>query len=228
MPAPKDLTLPGLLHDLNNVFQSLVDAADLLAGDPKWHYLSSTILRGIERGQRITSSLESGRGASASFAHIVAHAVSFVEDSSIGSVQKTPVRFHCEVEPGIELRHAWAWERVLINLFLNSRRAMPQGGSIHVGAKRVNGHIEILVRDDGSGIAPDLLATLFEPYVSGSGSSGLGLHIVETIVRQDGGSIRASNVPGGKGAEFLITLPQSAAVSGRPVKAHSLVTVSGR
>jgi len=227
MPPPKDLSLPGLVHDLNNVFQNLVDAADRLAGDPKWHHISSAILRGVEHGQRITASLESGSGTSASFTHIVAHAVSFVEDSSVGSAQKTPLRFSYEVEPGIELRRAWAWERVLINLFLNARRAMPQGGSIHVAAKRVNGRIEILVRDEGSGIALELLETLFEPHVSGSGSSGLGLHIVETIVRQDGGSIRASNVAGGKGAEFLITLPASAAVSARPAEAQALASVSG-
>jgi len=197
------------------VFQTMVDAADLLSGDPQWQHLSSAILRSVERGQRITSSLESGRGTSASFGHIVAHAISFVEDSMVGSVIKHPLRFNCEVEPGIELRRAWAWERVLINLFINSRRAMPEGGSIHVRAKRTEGGIEIAVRDQGSGIAPELLDTLFEPHVSGSSSSGLGLHIVATIVGQDAGSVRAFNVHGGKGAEFVITLPASAAVASK-------------
>jgi signal transduction histidine kinase len=222
MKSQQDLTLPGLLHDLNNVFQSLVDAADLLSGDPQWQHLSSAILRSVERGQRITSSLEAGRGTSASFGHIVAHAISFVEDSMMGSVIKHPLRFSCDVEPGIELRRAWAWERVLINLFLNARRAMPKGGCIYVGARRWGGRIEIVVRDEGSGIAPELLDTLFEPHVSGNGSSGLGLHIVATIVHQDGGSIRAVNLEGGKGAEFTITLPMSAAVFVRPADSKSL------
>jgi len=224
--AKQDLTLPGLLHDLNNVFQTLVDAADLLSGDPQWAHLSSAILRSVERGQRLTSSLESGRGTSASVGHIVAHAISFVEDSMVGAVIKHPLRLSCEVESGIELRRAWAWERVLINLFLNARRAMPKGGCIHVGARRWGGRIEIVVRDEGSGIPTELLDTLFEPHVSGSGSSGLGLHIVATIVHQDGGSIRAANLEDRKGAEFLITLPMSAAVFSRAGDTKMLASAS--
>jgi two-component system C4-dicarboxylate transport sensor histidine kinase DctB len=71
-------------------------------------------------------------------------------------------------------------------------RAMPAGGTIQVRARRVNGQIEIVVRDEGSGIAPEVLDHLFLPHVS-TGSSGLGLHIVETIVKQDGGSVYAAN-----------------------------------
>jgi signal transduction histidine kinase len=227
MPPDKDLTLPGLLHDLNNVFQTMVDAADLLSGDLRWRHLSSAILRSVERGQRLTASLESGRGASASIEDLVAHAISFVEDSTVAAGNKFALEFTCDLEPGIELRRAWAWERVLINLFINSRRAMTEGGSIHVRAKRTEGWIEIAVRDQGSGIAPELLDTLFEPHVSGSSSSGLGLHIVATIVGQDGGSVRAFNVPDGRGAEFVITLPASAAVAIRPPVSKELASVSG-
>ena len=112
----------------------------------------------------------------------------------------------CDVEPGIELGGHWAWERVLINLFLNAMRAMPSGGTIQVCARNAGGQVEIVVRDEGSGIAPGLLEHLFLPHVS-TGSSGLGLHIVETIVKQDGGYVRAANRTDAQGAEFTITLP---------------------
>jgi signal transduction histidine kinase len=114
------------------------------------------------------------------------------------------------VEPGIELGGHWAWERVLINLFLNAMHAMPAGGTIEVLARSADGQIEIVVRDDGSGIAPGLLEHLFLPHVttgSSGGSRGLGLHIVETIVKQHGGYVRAANRRDAKGAEFTIVLP---------------------
>jgi signal transduction histidine kinase len=219
MHHDKDLTLPGLVHDLNNVFQTLVDAADLLAADPRWAPLSQTILRCVEQGKHITASLEAGGGA-ARFETILANAISFVEDF-VRARRRPRVRFACRVEPGIELRNGWAWERVLINLFLNARRAMPMGGAIHVSAHRSGGGIEIGVRDEGTGIAPELLEHLFEPHVTGSASSGLGLHIVHAIVQQDGGKIRAANHAGGRGAEFVITLPASAAAPrrSRPARA---------
>ena len=120
------------------------------------------------------------------------------------------IRFACDVEPGIELGGHWAWERVLINLFLNAMHAMPAGGTIQVRARRTIEKIEIVVGDEGSGIAPGLLEHLFLPHVttgSSGGSSGLGLHIVETIVKQDGGYVRAANRNDAPGAEFTITLP---------------------
>jgi signal transduction histidine kinase len=204
-----DLRLPGLVHDLNNVFQTLVEAAELLATDPETAFLSAAILRSAERGRNLTASIESAEGESASFENILEDAISFVEDSLI--VRRGPkIRFRRSVDRGIELRRNWAWERVLINLFSNAILAMPEGGTIDVSARRVpardGGAIEIVVRDEGPGIAPEILAGIFEPHVSTRGS-GLGLHIVETIVKQDGGEVRASNRAEGHGAEFTITIP---------------------
>jgi signal transduction histidine kinase len=207
-----DLRLPGLVHDLNNVFQTLAEAAELLPTDPETEFLSAAILRSVERGRNLTASIESAEGESASFENILEDAISFVEDSLI--VRRGPkIRFKRLVEPGIELRRNWAWERVLINLFSNAVLAMPEGGAIHVLARRLpakdGGAIEIVVRDEGPGIAPEILAGIFEAHVSTRGS-GLGLHIVETIVKQDGGKVSASNRAEGRGAEFTITIPSHA------------------
>jgi signal transduction histidine kinase len=205
MKNREDLTLSGLVHDLNNVFQTLVDAADLLAGDPRYAKLSAAILRSVERGKNIAAGLQAGTSADTPFEQILANAIAFVEDS-LAAGRGPEIAFACEVEPGIELGGHWAWERVLINLFLNAMRAMPAGGTICVLARRRDGQIEIVVRDEGSGIAPEVLDHLFLPHVS-TGSSGLGLHIVETIVKQDGGSVCAANRRDTHGAEFTITLP---------------------
>ena len=208
MKTREDLTLSGLVHDLNNVFQTLVDAADLLACDPRYAKLSAAILRSVERGTNIAAGIQAGTGESTPFEQILANAIAFVEDS-IAAGRGPDIRFACKVETGIELGGHWAWERVLINLFLNAMKAMPGGGTIQVSACTTKGHIEIVVRDEGSGIAPGMLEHLFLPHVTtgSSGSRGLGLHIVETIVKHDGGYVRAANRTDVRGAEFTITLP---------------------
>ena len=206
MTQATDLTLPCLVHDLNNVFQTLVEAADLLSGDPRWAPVSAVILRSIERGKGITDSMQQVEQRPAPFETILTNAIAFAEDSLIGG-RRPEIRFVCHVEPGIELRRTWAWERVMINLFSNAMRAMPDGGTIYVTARTRDGRAEIVVRDEGDGIAPEVLADLFRPHVSTKVRGGLGLHIVETIVKQDDGEVRAVNCPDGRGAEFIITLP---------------------
>ena len=207
MKQREDLTLSGLVHDLNNVFQTLVDAADVLAGDPRYSKLSAAILRSVVRGKNIAAGLQAGNGSGTPFETVLANAIAFVEDS-VAAGRGPEIGFDCEVEPGIHLGGHWAWERVLINLFLNAMHAMPEGGTIQVSARRAPGQVEIVVRDEGLGIAPSVLEHLFLPHVS-TGSSGLGLHIVETIVKQDGGCVRAANRADRKGAEFTITLPSA-------------------
>jgi C4-dicarboxylate-specific signal transduction histidine kinase len=214
----QDLTVSGLIHDLNNVFQTLVDAADRLSTDPRWAPMSAALFRSVERGKHIAASLQQ-RGTGAGFEEILNNAITFAQDSQL--VGGSPaVHFEAQVEPGIKLRRSWAWERVLINLFFNSMRAMPQGGRVHIQARKCGGNLEIRVRDEGCGIPVQILDSLFDPHVSGCGSGGLGLHVVQTIVKQDGGEVQAHNHPEG-GAEFLITLPESAAAPRRVRRARA-------
>jgi signal transduction histidine kinase len=201
-----DLTLPCLVHDLNNVFQTLIEAAGLLSTDPRWTSLSAAILRSVERGVNVTQSIQDVDHNSAPFETILNNAISFMEDSLVGG-RGPKIRFARRIDPEIELHRTWAWERVFINLFSNAVRAMPKGGVIHVTARRFEGSIEIVVRDEGGGLAPEILDDLFKPNVSTRGSRGLGLHIVETIVKQEDGQVRAANRNDGQGAEFTITIP---------------------
>jgi signal transduction histidine kinase len=205
MDQTTDLTLRCLIHDLNNVFQTLIDAADLLSYDPRWAPVSSAMLRSIERGRDIILSLETVDQPSAPLEAVLGNAQSFVEDSLI--VGRGPrIEFTRDLEPGLILRQSWAWERVLINLFSNAVRAMPEGGIISTQASSRNGWIQIVVTDEGRGIPPELLADLFEANVSTKSAGGLGLHIVQTIAKQQNGEVRAANRDG-RGAEFTISIP---------------------
>jgi signal transduction histidine kinase len=216
----RDSTLPGLVHDLNNIFQTLVDAADQLSEDPRWQPISAAILRSVERGRRVTLSLQPAQSHGVPFEAILENAIAFVEDARLTG-RGPEIHFLSHVEPGIQLPGNWAWERVLINLFLNAMRAMPQGGEIQIEARRFEdcasgSQVCIVVRDSGCGIPVEILDRLFEPGVStksGEGKNGeegpgggVGLQVVESIVRQAGGSVRAANRADREGAEFTITL----------------------
>jgi signal transduction histidine kinase len=212
----KDLTVPGLIHDLNNVFQTLVAAADRLSEDPQWSHLSQAILHSVEHGLHLSLSLQSVESPGAPFAVILEDSITFIEDACLMS-EGPKILFRKNLTGRIVLRRNWAWERVLINLFLNSVRAMPQGGTISVDARRNGADFSIVVRDTGTGIAPQLLEHIFEPHVSTKSQtfskalSGLGLHVVETIIRESGGTVQARNRSDGPGAEFLITVPVATA-----------------
>jgi len=206
-----DLALPGMVHDLNNVFQTLMDAADSLSGDPRWAHLSAAIFRSVERGREITQSMQAIDQPSATLESVLENARTLIEDSMISRTGPR-IQFNCRIEPGLVLRHAWAWERVLINLFCNAVQAMPQGGTIFVDARRIHNEIQIVVADEGAGIAPELLAVIFDPRVSTKALGGLGLHVVHSIVKQEAGEVRAANRDG-RGAEFTITLPAQPAVA---------------
>jgi signal transduction histidine kinase len=196
--------LPGLAHDLNNVFQTLVGVAVQLEDNPE---LAATILRSVERGQKLVAGMQHSDSASTSFESITAKAAAFLHDFRMAS-NGPVVAVKTEIEAGIVLAGHGDWERVLINLFLNSLRAMPRGGTIEVTASHTGKGVEIRVADEGTGIAPELLEDLFQPHVSGNGSTGLGLSIVESIVQQSGGKVRAHNRE--RGAEFVITIPVGA------------------
>ena len=108
--------------------------------------------------------------------------------------------------------------QVLHNLIKNAFEALgEQAGEIHVTSRYrgdSQGHyIELEFSDTGSGIDPELLENLFEPYVtSKQGGTGLGLAIVNKIVEEHGGMVIASNSPEG-GARFTVRLPEKGSFS---------------
>lgn len=106
-------------------------------------------------------------------------------------------------------------EQVLLALVMNAIDAMPRGGNLWLRSKFLGAEVELTVRDDGTGIPPDVLPKLFEPFTTtkevGKGV-GLGLAISKGIVDRHSGKITVESELG-KGTTFRIILPIDARVS---------------
>jgi signal transduction histidine kinase len=100
-------------------------------------------------------------------------------------------------------------ELALLNLITNSIDAMASGGTLTVRLDRVDDRLRLEIEDTGSGIVPELMAHIFDPWVTtkahGKGT-GLGLSIARQVIASHGGTIRVANRPG-TGAVFTIDLP---------------------
>ena len=207
MDSP-DLSLDGLVHDLNNVFETIARNSDLLAMDPKYTKMAAALQRSSTQGIRILSSYFELSLASLDLDAILDRATDFARDF-VQLKRGVQLEFTRRIEEGLRLRgNPTAWERVFMNLFLNAAQAMDGDGVISIEAARSSRGVEIVVSDNGPGISPKILARVFEPGVSTRAKrSGLGLHIVKTIVEAHGGSVEAANCPSGKGAQLSILLP---------------------
>jgi two-component system sensor histidine kinase HydH len=94
------------------------------------------------------------------------------------------------------------------NLILNAREAVADMGTVYVSARRLEDDaVEILVRDDGPGIAPEKLGRIFEAYYTTKPKgTGLGLAIVKHNVELYSGRVQVQSELG-KGAEFILSFP---------------------
>ena len=103
--------------------------------------------------------------------------------------------------------------QILTNLLNNAARYTDKGGRIVVRARREGASAAVAIRDNGAGIAPGQLATLFDMFARGERSSGLGvgLALARRLAQMHGGTIDAASDGLGKGAEFTVRLPLAAA-----------------
>lgn len=106
--------------------------------------------------------------------------------------------------------------QVFANLLNNSAKYTEPGGSVTIGTKREGKHVVVHVRDTGVGIPKDVLPRVFELFTQvdrtlnrSQGGLGIGLALVKQIVSLHGGEVRAHSDGVGKGAEFVVRLPDA-------------------
>jgi signal transduction histidine kinase len=126
-------------------------------------------------------------------------------------LSKADVALNLDVEPSLPdvLADETQLELALLNIVTNALDAMPHGGELTLDAKAADTGLRIEIRDTGSGIAPELLAKIFEPWVTTKATgrgTGLGLSITRDVVAGLGGAITVRSEPD-QGAAFIIELP---------------------
>lgn len=107
--------------------------------------------------------------------------------------------------------------QILGNLLHNATKYTPAGGQIAIAACMAAGEVFVRVKDDGVGIVPDALATIFDLFVQldpagtrAAGGLGIGLSLARDLVRLHGGQIEANSRGRGLGSEFIVRLPVAA------------------
>jgi CheY-like chemotaxis protein len=117
-------------------------------------------------------------------------------------------------QPKIVFGDPTRMQQVLWNLLSNALKFTQEGGHIWVSARRRGALLEITVRDDGEGIAPEFLSQIFSRFKQADSSTarrhgglGLGLAIVKQLVELQGGEVHATSGGPGTGSTFIVTLP---------------------
>ena len=221
----------GVAHEFNNVLGVIQGHASLLqsqlAQDKRPTACTERILQASARAANYTKQLlgitrqQPMVLKAVSLSTCIQRAQQLLEQS-LGEVHKVVVTLDEKVPP--ICADECNVEQVLINLVLNARDAMPGGGDITIDAEAINqtdtyvqrrggaksgGFVRLTVSDHGKGIPPEIAGHIFDPFFTtkdiGKGT-GLGLWMVQGIVRRHGGWIELSTEVG-KGSSFKIFLP---------------------
>src|SRR5437868_303698 len=212
----------SVCHELNNALTPILNYAKLGLRNPDPEFRRRAfekILEGAERAAVITGGVlglarpQADRRDPTDLVRLAEEVVLLSgKDLQKGRVH---VEFQASGRPHARVNPAQI-QQVLLNLLINARQAMPQGGTVKVRvANDATGRLaEVSVADTGVGIAPADLRRIFEPFfttksgpdASGLGGTGLGLSVCRDIVEAHRGRLRAESRPG-QGTTFTLRLP---------------------
>jgi len=227
----------GIAHDFNNILASVMGYVVLAeervaaeADSKTTEYLAQALAscrRARDLIQQMLTFSRGGRGEprAVSLAALVREALPMLRSA-------LPATLALEVDVNDSAPSVWIDEvqahQVLLNLAINARDAMPEGGALNIDVRQAELHdalcascrgvlhgrfVELVVADRGPGIDPGLLERIFDPFFTtkapGKGS-GMGLSMVHGIVHEHGGHVVVES-DWGQGSRFRILLPEYAA-----------------
>lgn len=206
----------GIAHDFNNLLTIVTGNLELLLDQIGACPELDDSLRAVQSASNLTRRLLAfGRRAQLSLAVVDPNDLVSSTMSLLHRLVGDQVRLETELGTALPTVRVDALEieRALVNLVVNARDVVPVGGTVRIitREREVDGAhwVELTVRDDGPGIAPEDVPHIFEPFYStrvGSGGTGLGLATVLGTAEQHGGTVRVETEPG-KGSAFTIVLP---------------------
>lgn len=224
----------GVAHDFNNMLAAIAGFAELVrrkGSDPDIAHYAANIIDVSENAAALTQKLLdfSRKGVHHRRPYAVHGAVEAVRALLARTIDR-----RIAIELDLDATHHWVvgdpaqLQNALLNLGLNARDAMPEGGTIAIRTADVQldpaacdgsafelvpgPHLELTLSDTGTGMEEAVLRRAFEPYFTTKGpgaGTGLGLPSVYNAVLDHGGAIHAASRPG-EGTEFRLLLPVSA------------------
>jgi PAS domain S-box-containing protein len=218
----------GVAHDLNNALAPILMSVELLRMDyPKESEIMETIETSAKRGaDMVRQLLTFAKGAEGERVPLRPdRLVKELEKMMQGSFPKNlQLAVKCDPQLPLVLGDATQLHQVLLNLCVNARDAMPHGGTLTLEAERMEmdatyassipaakpgNYVVLRVRDTGTGIPPEIIDRIFDPFFSTKSpdkGTGLGLSTVMGIVKGHGGFLQVYSEPG-HGSTFAAYLP---------------------
>jgi signal transduction histidine kinase len=222
-------------HEFNNVLMTIINYAKLglrHKDNATREKSFDKILIASNRAAKITNGVL-GMARNRSANQEPTNLTQIVEDTLL-LLERELNKYHVTVEKNFQpIPEAFVCgnqiQQVLLNLLVNARQAMPNGGRVilKLVLDPESNMVDLVVRDYGCGIPPDKLPKIFEPFyttksgpdASGKGGTGLGLSLCRDIVEAHHGRIRVESSIG-KGTAFTVKLPVAKPAAAPPPLAH--------
>jgi PAS domain S-box-containing protein len=220
----------GVAHDFNNLLAVISNALQVLVAQSRTHLdtkMLETMQRAVDRGASLTQQLLSfARQQPLKTESHNVDALIHAFEPMLHRAGDMSIRLEVKLASGRSavLLDAARFEAALLNLVVNARDAMPDGGTIVIGSERVvlpaaaigslaaGPYVRVFVSDTGTGMSPDVVARAFEPFFTtkefGKGT-GLGLSQVYGFIVQSGGDVVIRSAEG-EGTTIDIYLPAAA------------------
>ena len=216
------LLAAGVAHEVNTPLAVISSYAQMLSkqlqGDPQKSGLMEKITRQTFRASEIVNNLLNfSRTSGTEFAEVDVNRI-ILDTMALLEHQFKTAKIRVQDELGGHVPpisgNAGRLQQVFLNLFLNARDAMPEGGTLRVASSNGDG-VSVVVSDTGSGIAQEHIRRIYDPFFTTKASpqhaqqsrgTGLGLSVTYGIIQEHAGKIRVESRPG-EGTTFYLDFP---------------------
>jgi PAS domain S-box-containing protein len=222
----KDEFLAMLAHELRNPLAPIGSAADMLrlayANEPRARQIGDIIARQVGHMRHLVDDLLDVSRVTRGLVTVERRALDLRDAVHEAIEQSRPLidsrrhelQVRLAVAPLMVDGDRTRLVQVAVNLVNNAAKYTPEGGRIEVTLDAVDGRAQLMVRDNGNGIGPDLLPVVFDLFTQASrtldraqGGLGLGLALVRKLVELHSGRVDAASPGPGRGSTFTVRLP---------------------